>query len=72
MGQVNVNTPGPSEPAPVDGGGTSAGFILGILVAIVIIALLVYFLLFNGGGGGNVTPTNGGAGPSAILLWLFG
>ena len=73
MGQVNVNTPGPGEPAPVDGGGPSAGFILGILVAIVIIALLVYFLLFNGGG---TTPTNnaggGGAGPSGMLLHFFG
>ncbi len=75
MGQVNVNTPG--EPGPVNDGGTSAGFILGILVAIVIIALLVYFLLFNGGGSGTPTPTNnggggGGAGPSGMLLRLFG
>lgn len=54
MSQVNVNTPGGGDPAPVrDGSGY--GFIVGILVAILVIALLVWLLVFNGGGG---TPNN--------------
>ena len=66
VSQVNVNTPGPSEPAPVSDG-SGYGFIVGIIVAILVIALLVWLLVFNGGGGGNTTPT---VGPSAFLLAL--
>ncbi len=64
MGQVNVNTPNDGT------GGSGAGFILGILVAIVIIALLVYFLFFNGGG--TTTNNTVAPGPSALLLHFFG
>lgn len=68
MSQVNVNTPGPSEPAPVSDG-SGYGFIVGIIVAILVIVLLVWLLVFNGGGG---TPSNSTTPlPSGILL-LFG
>ncbi|HYN63867.1 MAG TPA: hypothetical protein VES36_04620 [Candidatus Limnocylindrales bacterium] len=49
MSQVNVNTPGTGEPAPVSDG-SGYGFILGIVVAILVIVLVVWLLLFNGGG----------------------
>ena len=69
MSQVNVNTPGGSEPAPVSDG-SGYGFIVGIIVAILVIVLLVWLLVFNGGGG---TPTNSTqALPSAMRLLLRG
>jgi hypothetical protein len=49
MGQVNVNTPGGTDPDSSSG----AGFILGIIVAIIVIAALVYFLVLAPGGNGN-------------------
>jgi hypothetical protein len=65
VSQVNVNTPGPSEPAPVSDG-SGYGFIVGIIVAILVIVLLVWLLVFNGGGtGGNTTSTPL---PSGFLL----
>jgi hypothetical protein len=54
VSQVNVNTPGGGEPAPVSDG-SGYGFIVGILVAILVIAVLVWLLVFSGGGGGNNT-----------------
>ena len=66
MSQVNVNTPGTPEPAPVSDG-SGYGFIVGIIVAILVIVLLVWLLVFNGGGG---TPSNTPL-PSAMRL-LFG
>jgi hypothetical protein len=55
VSQVNVNTPGGSEPTPPVADGSGYGFIVGILVAILVIALLVWLLVFQGGGGGNTT-----------------
>lgn len=58
MGQVNVNTPNggtPGEPA----GSSSAGFILGIVVAIVVIVALVYFLVLNPGNDNGTDGTDG-------------
>ena len=49
MSQVNVNTPGGSEPAPTSDG-SGYGFIVGVLVAVLVIALLVWLLVFNNGG----------------------
>ena len=51
MSQVNVNTPGGTEPAPPASDGSGYGFIVGILVAVLVIALLVWLLVFNNGGG---------------------
>ena len=62
VSQVNVNTPGGSEPAPVSDG-SGYGFIVGIIVAILVIVLLVWLLVFNGGGG---SPSNTPL-PSALL-----
>jgi hypothetical protein len=55
VSQVNINTPGTGEPAPVSDG-SGYGFIVGIVVAILVIVLVVWLLLFNGGG--TTTPTN--------------
>jgi hypothetical protein len=68
VSQVNVNTPGPSEPAPVSDG-SGYGFIVGIIVAILVIVLLVWLLVFNNGGG---TPTNTTTEPSVMRTLLLG
>jgi uncharacterized membrane-anchored protein len=69
VSQVNVNTPGPSEPAPVfDGSGY--GFIVGIIVAILVIVLLVWLLVFNNTGTTPTTTTT--PLPSAVLTLLLG
>jgi hypothetical protein len=65
VSQVNVNTPGTGEPAPVSDG-SGYGFIVGIIVAILVIVLVVWLLLFNGGGGTTTPTTN--ALPSALHL----
>jgi hypothetical protein len=57
VSQVNVNTPGGTEPAPPVSDGSGYGFIVGILVAILVIALLVWLLLFQGGGGNTTDNT---------------
>jgi hypothetical protein len=54
VSQVNVNTPGTGEPAPVSDG-SGYGFIVGIIVAILVIVLVVWLLLFNGGGTTDTT-----------------
>jgi ABC-type Co2+ transport system permease subunit len=71
MGQVNVNTPsgGTAGEPP---GSSSAGFILGIIVAILIIAALVYFLVLNPGDGGDGTDGDSvEPNPSALVLRDF-
>jgi hypothetical protein len=65
VSQVNVNTPGTGEPAPVSDG-SGYGFIVGIIVAILVIVLVVWLLLFNGGGGTTTPSTN--PLPSALHL----
>lgn len=64
MGQVNVNTPGGTTDPD---GGSGAGFILGILVAILVIAALVYFLVLAPGGSGGGAD-DGGAAPSGWVV----
>jgi hypothetical protein len=68
VSQVNVNTPGPSEPAPVSDG-SGYGFIVGIIVAILVIVLLVWLLVFNNGG--TSTPSNEAL-PSAVRMLFLG
>jgi hypothetical protein len=59
VSQVNVNTPGTGEPAPVrDGSGY--GFIVGIIVAILVIVLVLWLLLFNNGGTNTTNTTDDG------------
>jgi hypothetical protein len=67
VSQVNVNTPGGGEPAPVSDG-SGYGFIVGIIVAILVIVLIVWLLLFNGG---TTTPTTNPV-PSALNLTYLG
>lgn len=69
MSQVNVNSPGPSEPAPVSDG-SGYGFIVGIIVAILVIVLLVWLLVFNNNGTTPTTTTT--PLPSAVLTLLLG
>jgi hypothetical protein len=71
VSQVNVNQPGPSEPAPVSDG-SGYGFIVGIIVAILVIVLVVWLLLFNNGGGTTNTTTDGTPLPSAVHLTYLG
>ena len=74
MGQVNVNTPsgGTTGPAGEPPGSSSAGFILGIIVAILIIAAVIYFLVLNPGNGGDGTDGDSvEPNPSALVLHDF-
>jgi hypothetical protein len=74
MGQVNVNTPsgGTTGPAGEAPGSSSAGFILGIIVAILIIAAVIYFLVLNPGNGGDGTDGDSvEPNPSALVLHDF-
>jgi hypothetical protein len=69
MSQVNVNPPSggaPGEPA----GSSSAGFILGIVIAILVIAVLIYFLLLRGPADGDGADGDGDGLPlpSAVTL----
>jgi hypothetical protein len=57
VSQVNVNTPGGTEPAPPASDGSGYGFIVGILVAVLVIALLVWLLVFNNPGTTDNTTT---------------
>jgi hypothetical protein len=73
MGQVNVNTPGGgTTPAGEPPGSSSAGFILGIIVAILVIAALIYFLVLNPGDGSDGTDGDSvEPNPSALVLRDF-
>jgi hypothetical protein len=46
VSQVNVNTPGDNDPAPVTDG-SGYGMIVGILLAVLVIGLLLWLLVFN-------------------------
>jgi hypothetical protein len=71
VSQVNVNQPGPSEPAPVSDG-SGYGFIVGIIVAILVIVLVVWLLVFNNGGGTTTPTDNPSPLPSAVNLLYRG